>query len=82
MERGRRAHCTAQARIRLAAGAGWDDNDLVFPRHDGTWWNVSSVFRRAVKAAADLLEEAGADILAYTGFRATCRPGPPTGASG
>jgi integrase len=49
-----RAHRAAQAKTRLAAGAGWEDNDLVFTRLNGGWWNpdsVSSAFRRAVKAA-------------------------------
>jgi len=49
-----RAHRAVQAKTRLAAGAGWEDNDLVFTRLNGGWWNpdsISSAFRRAVKAA-------------------------------
>ena len=49
-----RAHRAAQAKTRLAAGAAWEDNDLVFTRLNGDWWNpdsISSAFRRAVGVA-------------------------------
>ena len=35
-------------------GDGWQDNDLVFPRADGSWWNppsITAAFGRAVAAA-------------------------------
>jgi len=49
-----RAHRAVEAEYRLAAGAAWEDNDLVFTRLNGKWWNpdsISNAFRRAVKAA-------------------------------
>ena len=47
-------HRSAQMAIREAVGEKWGALDLVFPRHDGTWWNppaISLAFHRAVKAA-------------------------------
>lgn len=46
-----RRHQQAQERARALLGAGWQDHGLVFPQHDGCWWNppaVSLAFRRAV----------------------------------
>jgi integrase len=47
-------HRTDQVRARALLGDGWQDNDLVFPRADGNWWNppsVTAAFTRAVAAA-------------------------------
>lgn len=47
-----RTHWRMQTATRRAIGSAWAGNDLVFSRHDGTWWNpqsVSSAFRRAVR---------------------------------
>ncbi|MBA2557082.1 MAG: tyrosine-type recombinase/integrase [Chloroflexi bacterium] len=49
-----RTHRAAQNEARIAAGSAWQDNGLVFPRGDGSWWNppaISLAFRRAVKRA-------------------------------
>lgn len=43
-----------QAAIRRDAGAGWNPEQLVFPRPDGSWWNppaITLAFGRAVKRA-------------------------------
>lgn len=48
------AHRAAQAEARLLLGPAWQDNGLVFPRADGSWWNppaVTRAFERAVKRA-------------------------------
>ena len=47
-------HHTQQARTRSQLGDGWQDNDLVFPRADGGWWNppsITAAFARAVAGA-------------------------------
>jgi hypothetical protein len=47
-------HRAVQHEQRLVAGAAWQDNDIVFCRADGSWWNppaISLAFRRAAKAA-------------------------------
>jgi integrase len=41
-----RAHRNAQLAARLRAGEAWEDNDLVFCRHDGTPWPPDLVSRR------------------------------------
>lgn len=49
-----RAHRAAQNQAKLALGAAWQDNNLVFPRTDGSWWNppaITLAFVRAVKRA-------------------------------
>jgi integrase len=49
-----RAHRAAQNEAKLALGSAWQDNNLVFPRADGSWWNppaISLAFHRAVKRA-------------------------------
>jgi integrase len=38
-------HHKDQRKVRMAAGA-WEDNDLVFPRPDGTPWRPDHVYRR------------------------------------
>jgi integrase len=48
------AHRAEQDAAKLALGPAWQENDLVFPRGDGSWWNppaISLAFRRAVKRA-------------------------------
>jgi integrase len=43
-----------QERLRDMLGPGWQDNRLVFPQQDGTWWNppaISLAFRRASERA-------------------------------
>lgn len=45
-------HRQAQHRLQDALGIAWQDHDLLFPRHDGRWWNppaISIAFRRAVE---------------------------------
>ena len=48
------AHREAQEDLGRTAGPAWQNNDLVFPRQDGSWWNppaISLAFMRAVKVA-------------------------------
>jgi integrase len=43
-------HRVEQERLREMMGPGWQDNRLVFPQQDGSWWNppaISLAFRRA-----------------------------------
>jgi integrase len=49
-----RDHLEAQQKMRRQIGPGWNDQQLVFPRADGRWWNppaVTLAFIRAVKRA-------------------------------
>lgn len=49
-----RPHRAAQNEAKLALGSAWQNNNLVFPRADGSWWNppaITLAFRRAVKRA-------------------------------
>lgn len=47
-----RGHRDVQSRRQEVQGPAWQDHDLLFPRHDGRWWNppaISIAFRRAVE---------------------------------
>lgn len=49
-----RDHLEAQQKIRRQIGLGWNEQQLVFPRADGRWWNppaITLAFIRAVKRA-------------------------------
>lgn len=47
-----REHRDAQCKQQEVQRPVWQDHDLLFPRHDGRWWNppaISLAFRRAVE---------------------------------
>ena len=54
-----REHRKAQLRVRLKAGEGWADNDLVFCQGDGQPWQPDHVSKRFKKLAA----EAGVPVI-------------------
>jgi integrase len=47
-----REHRKTQLRVRLKAGEGWADNDLVFCQDDGQPWQPDQVSKRFKKLAA------------------------------
>jgi integrase len=77
-----REHIGSLMRIQRMAGPGWNEQQLLFPRPDGIWWNppaITLAFIRAVKRAG--VPRIRLQDLRHTHASLLQRPGVASGAS-